>query len=66
MRAEAAGGRSAAWVLPPDRMLLGLDIRECTLTIMVRLSRPQVRPSAAFLEYKSSDQRVTNVAPVLR
>ncbi len=32
---------------------------------MVRLSRPQMRPSAAFLEFKSSHQRVTDVAPGL-
>ncbi len=32
---------------------------------MVRLSRLQMRPSVAFLEYKPSDQRVTNMAPGL-
>lgn len=38
------------------------DIDAYALTIMVRLSRLQMRPSAAFLEYKSSNQRVTNMA----
>ncbi|MGH8507194.1 MAG: hypothetical protein ACREVH_00535 [Gammaproteobacteria bacterium] len=42
------------------------DIDAWTLTNMVHLSRPQMRPSAAFLEYKSLDQRVTNVAQGLR
>jgi len=41
------------------------DIDVYALPIMVRLSRLQMRPSAAFLEYKPSDQSVTNMAPGL-